>query len=431
MKRYSNIAYALINLLGVALDMDKKSYEDRLRFAEKHDFKAMINSMDICDDNDTVNVAQAEMLNAVFLYNDAKKGIGRLPMFIDMGCSGASIQELLTRKIAHKYSIVGRAMRKSEILDLYTILFEAYKSKCEKMGVKPTESEDELTRKELKKGIIPWFYNGEAEMKKIVGKDNLEIFREVYAHALPGSEGFRKATLEGWDSQAYSYAWNAPDGAEIEFAVLGDPTRQGINIDGMRIEYNLVENEPRPAYVDSKYKKGEMVRNEGTRCLGANMTHSIDAYCLREVVRRVHMSKGRALSILNACAKSKKYWTENEFMKRLFDVYMKQNVVSVRWLYLAEKDVCKLPSVIEEELRRIAENELGSKEFDIAVIHDAYGATVNHINRLRQTANDVLASLYKSTIVDYWNEKLGLNIPTMEYNEEVYEQIKQAEYLFN
>ena len=431
MKRYSNIAYALINLLGVALGMDKKSYEERLKFAAKNDFKAMINSMDICDDNDTVNVAQAEMLNAVFLYNDAKKGIGRLPMFIDMGCSGASIQELLTRKIAHKYSIVGRAMRKSEILDLYTILFEAYKSKCEKMGVKPTESEDELTRKELKKGIIPWFYNGEAEMKKIVGKDNLEIFREVYAHALPGSEGFRKATLEGWDSQAYSYAWNAPDGAEIEFAVLGDPTRQGINIDGMRIEYNLVENEPRPAYVDSKYKKGEMVRNEGTRCLGANMTHSIDAYCLREVVRRVHMSKGRALNILNACSKSKKYWTENEFMKRLFDAYMKQNVVSVRWLYLAEKDVCKLPSVIEEELRRIAENELGSKEFDIAVIHDAYGCTVNHINRLRQTANDVLASLYKSTIVDYWNEQLGLDIPTMEYDEEVYKQIKQAEYLFN
>ena len=431
MKRYSNIAYALINLLGVALDMDKKSYEDRLRFAEKHDFKAMINSMDICDDNDTVNVAQAEMLNAVFLYNDAKKGIGRLPMFIDMGCSGASIQELLTRRIAHKYSIVGRAMRKSEILDLYTVLFEAYKSKCEKMGVKPTESDDELTRKVLKKGIIPWFYNGEAEMKKIVGKDNLEIFREVYAHALPGSEGFRKATLEGWDSQAYSYAWNAPDGAQIEFAVLGDPTRQGINIDGMRIEYNLVENEPRPAYVDSKFKKGEMVRNEGTRCLGANMTHSIDGYCLREVVRRVHMSKGRALSILNACAKSKKIWTENEFMKRLFDVYMKQNVVSTRWFYIAETDVCKLPSVIEEELRRIAENELGSKEFDIAVIHDAYGTTVNHINRLRQTANDVLASLYKSTIVDYWNEQLGLNIPIMEYDEEVYEQIKQAEYLFN
>ena len=93
MKRYSNIAYALINLLGVALGMDKKSYEERLKFAAKNDFKAMINSMDICDDNDTVNVAQAEMLNAVFLYNDAKKGIGRLPMFIDMGCSGASIQE--------------------------------------------------------------------------------------------------------------------------------------------------------------------------------------------------------------------------------------------------------------------------------------------------------------------------------------------------
>lgn len=429
MKKYSNIAYALINLLGVALKMDKKSYEERLKFAAKNDFKAMINDMDICNDEGTVNVAQAELINAVHLYNDTKKGIGRLPMWIDMGCSGASIQELLTRKIAHRNSIVGRAMRKAEILDLYTVLFEAYKNKCEKLNVNPTEGEDELTRKELKKGIIPWFYNGEAEMKRIVGKDNLEIFREVYAHALPGSEGFRKATLEGWNSKAYSYAWTAPDAAQIEFAVLGDPTHQGINVGGMRLEYSLVENEPREAYVEDS--KGELIRNTGTRCLGANMTHSIDAYCLREVVRRVHLTKGKALDILSNCAKSKKNWQDNDFMVRLYECYQKQNVVSTRWLYIAETEACKLPVEIENELRRIAENELGSKAFDIAVIHDAYGATVNHINRLRQTANDVLASLYKSTIVDYWNEQLGLSIPTMEYSEEVYEQIKQAEYLFN
>ena len=432
MKKYTNLEYALINLLGVCLGMDKVSYEERLNYAKAHDYKRKINRMKITDDAGTVDVKQAEMINSIYLFNDTKNGIGKLLMYIDMGCSGASLQEILTKFIGCDESIVGKAMRNCEILDLYNVLFQMYSMKCKEKKVKPTaEGFEDFTRKVLKKGIIPWFYNGEAEMKKIVGKDNFEIFREVYAHALPGSEGFRKATLEGWNSKAYSYAWNAPDGAQIEFAVLGDPTRQGINIDGMRIEYNLVENEPRPAYVDSKYKKGEMVRNEGTRCLGANMTHSIDGYCLREVVRRVHMSKGRALSILNACAKSEKIWTENEFMVRLFDVYMKQNVVSVRWLYLAEKDVCKLPSVIEEELRRIAENELGSKEFDIAVIHDAYGATVNHINRLRQTANDVLASLYKSTIVDYWNEQLGLDIPTMEYSEEVYEQIKNAEYLFN
>lgn len=429
MKKYSNISYALINLLGVALGMDKKSYEERLDYAKKNDFKAVINDKEITDVAGTVNVEQVEMINAIYLYNDAKKGVGRIPMFIDMGCSGASIQELLTRKIGHRNSIVGRAMRKSEILDLYTVLFEAYKNKCEKVGVNPTEGEDELTRKELKKGIIPWFYNGEAEMKRIVGKDNLEIFREVYAHALPGSEGFRKATLEGWNSKAYSYAWNAPDAAEIEFAVLGDPTHQGINVGGMRLEYSLVENEPREAYVEDS--RGELIRNTGTRCLGANMTHSIDAYCLREVVRRVHLTKGKALDILSNCAKSKKSWQDSDFMVRLYECYQKQNVVSTRWLYIAETDACKLPAEIEEELKRIAENELGSKAFDIAVIHDAYGATVNHINRLRQTANDVLASLYKSTIVDYWNEQLGLSIPTMEYDEEVYQQIKSAEYLFN
>lgn len=430
MRKYANMEYALINLLGVCLDMDKASYEERLNYAKTHDYKKEINDMEITDNAGTVDVKQAEKINSIYLFNDTKNGIGKLLMFIDMGCSGASLQEILTKFIGCDESIVGKAMRNCEILDLYNVLFQMYSMKCKEKKVKPTaEGFKDFNRKVLKKGIIPWFYNGEAEMKRIVGKDNLEIFREVYAHALPGSEGFRKATLEGWNSKAYSYAWNAPDGAQIEFAVLGDPTHQGINVGGMRLEYSLVENEPREAYVEDS--KGELIRNTGTRCLGANMTHSIDAYCLREVVRRVHMTKGKALDILSNCAKSKKNWTENSFMVRLYECYQKQNVVSTRWLYIAEAEACKLPVEIEEELRRIAENELGSRAFDVAVIHDAYGCTVNHINRLRQTANDVLASLYKSTIVDYWNEQLGLSIPTMEYDEEVYQQIKNAEYLFN
>lgn len=428
MKKYSNIQYALINLLGVCLGMDKKSYEERLEYAKNNDWKSEINSIELTDKNGKVNVEQAESIEAIMMYNDVRKGSTKLKMWIDMGCSGASLHEILSRFIDE--SIVGKAMKNGEILDLYTVLFNQYVSECKERGVKPTAEEfEELTRKELKKGIIPWFYNGEAEMKKVIGKDNLDIFREVYARALPGSEGFRKATLEGWNSKALSYYWEGPDGAQIEFAVLGDPTRQGINIEGMRLEYNLVENEPREMFVDND--KGDKVRNTGVKCLGANLTHSIDRYSLYEVARMVHMTKGRAMSILAQSELSQNSWEDNEQLVRLYDCYKKQNVVSVRWLYLIESNMCKIPSEIHRELMKIAEEVLSSKPFDIMVIHDAYGCTVNHMNRLRMIANYVLASLYKSTIIEYWNEQLGLNIPVKEFDENVYEQIKNAEYLFN
>ena len=429
MKKLTNLQYAIVNLLGIALGMDKKSYEERLKYAEKNNWKAQISEMEICDNNGESTIEQIEIIEAINMYNEVKNGCTSKKMWIDMSCSGATIHELLTRTISKKTSIVGKSLRKKKILDLYTDLFNTYKLKCMEEGVSPTiDGIAEITRKLLKEGIIPWFYNGEATMKKLVGKKGLEIFRKIYAQALPGSEGFRQATLNGWNSKAYSYQWNGPDGAQIEFCVQSDPKLMQAYIDTKcELNYMLTENEPREMWLEDK--NGELYRNTGVKCLGANLTHSIDRYCLFEVVRMVHMTKGRALEILAKSAMSEKSWEESEQLVRLYECYKKQNIVSVRWLYLIEENMCKLPEDVHSELMKITENELGSKEFDIMVIHDAYGCTVNHMNRLRRTANFVLASLYKSTIIDYWNEQLGLNIPISEYKEEVYEQILEADYL--
>ena len=430
MKKLTNLQYALVNLLGIALGMDKKGYTERLDYAKNNDWKAKVNDIDICDWKGESTIEQIEIIEAVKMYNEVKKGSTNKKMWIDMSCSGATLHEILTKMVGHETSIVGKDIIENRILDLYTYMFEEYKKECEKRGVSalPDGMNQELTRKELKKGIIPWFYNGEKTMKGILGKDRLEIFREVYARLLPGSEGFRKATLEGWNSEALSYYWEGPDGAQIEFCVLGDNQKMQAYVEtGWEMNYVLVENEPRKFLVDDG--DGNLYINAGVRCLGANLTHSTDRYVLMETVRRVHMTKAHALEIIKNSETAKNKWEDDEQLRRLYRCYKRQNIVSVRWLYLVEAKNATLPEDVKEELVRIAEEELGNKAFDIMVIHDAFGCVVNHMNRLRQTVNYVLASLYKSTIVEYWNEELGLDIPVGEFREDMYEMIKNADYL--
>ena len=453
MRKLSNVQYAIVNLLGIALGMDKKSYDERLKYAEEHDWKAEISKIAICDWKGESTIEQAEIIEAVKMHNEVKKGSTNKKMWIDMSCSGATLHEILTKMVGtagfamSKYasasgsilqelvmkgnlSIVGKDIVENRILDLYTYMFEEYKKECEKRGISalPDGMNQELTRKELKKGIIPWFYNGEKTMKGILGEDRLEIFREVYARLLPGSEGFRKATLEGWDETKYSYYWEGPDGAQIEFCVLGDNQKMQAYVEkGWEMNYVLVENEPRKFLVDDG--NGHLYINAGVRCLGANLTHSTDRYVLMETARRVHMTRAHALEIIKNSETAENKWEDDEQLKRLYRCYKRQNIVSVRWLYLVEEKKATLPEDVKEELVRIAEEELGNKVFDIMVIHDAFGCVVNHMNRLRQTVNYVLASLYKSTIVEYWNEELGLDIPVGEFREDMYEMIKNADYL--
>ena len=430
MKKLTNLEYALVNLLGIALGMDKKSYDARLEYAEKNDWKAEISKIDICDWKGESTIEQIEIVEAVKMYNEVKKGSTNKKMWIDMSCSGATLHEILTKMVGHETSIVGKDIIENRILDLYTYMFNAYKEECEKRGVSPLPDgmKQELTRQDLKDGIIPWFYNGEKTMKGILGKDRLEIFREVYARLLPGSEGFRKATLNGWDETKYSYYWEGPDGAQIEFCVLGDNQKLQAYVEkGWEMNYVLVENEPRKFLVDDG--NGHLYINAGVRCLGANLTHSTDRYVLMETARRVHMTRAHALEIIENSENAENKWEDDEQLKRLYRCYKKQGIVSVRWLYLVEEKKATLPEDVKEELVRIANEELGNKVFDIMVIHDAFGCVVNHMNRLRQTVNYVLASLYKSSIVEYWNEELSLDIPVGEFREDMYEMIKNADYL--
>lgn len=445
MKKLTNIQYALVNLLGIALGMDKKSYEERLEYARKNDWKAEVNELEICDGKGESTIEQTEIIESILMYNEVNKGSTNKKMWIDMSCSGATLHELLTRMagtavsasgpilqeavMRGNVSIVGKDIVENRILDLYTYMFEEYIKECEKLNISPLpEGVSDLTRKELKKGIIPWFYNGESTMKGILGKDRLEIFRRVYARLLPGSEGFRKATLEGWNSKALSYYWEGPDGAQIEFCVQGDPHKAQAYVEkGWEMNYVLTENEPREMWI--KAENGEIYRNTGVKCLGANLTHNTDRYVLMETVRRVHMTKAHANEILRNSTEAKNKWEDDEQLKRLYRCYKKQGIVSVRWLYLVEEKNATLPDDVREELVRIAEEELGNKVFDIMVIHDAFGCVVNHMNRLRQTVNYVLASIYKSSIVEYWNEQLGLEIPVGEFDEDMYEMIKNADYL--
>lgn len=345
----------------------------------------------------------------------------------------ASSQSLITSAITRDSRCLNEIFHLNTNMpsDIYTTIGEE---------IRATFNLGDIPRKVIKKALMAWGYGGSAGLCALTQTkpEQLNEVMEDIADELgfQGIYNMRQACLDAWDEDALEHSWELPDGYEIHQVITQDTFARDL-LTGQyiypakRVEITL---NGKQRGIDCRWSKvGKRNKREsGTRSIGANLIHSLDAFLMREIVRRCKqdfnikpeqfkevIESGFSINVSDAKAVD------------IYNMFKETNVVSLNILnHLHVGDT--LPSDYYEAICRIIDM-LPSEGFDIRPIHDEFACLPRHANSMRRQFNHLIAELYQSTMLQYFCKQFELlDIKPMEdVNPEMVERILEADYLLS
>lgn len=233
----------------------------------------------------------------------------------------------------------------------------------------------------VKQATMTHFYESVATPLQLFGEDYPK-FLEAMERAMPGPTAIRDAIASCMDSRA-QYRWTMMDGYEVIMDVTA-PVECSMDIgEGHMISWM----EHRQAAV-------------ATKGLTANVTHSLDALVLREVLRRTHCPY-------------QWYTTEQPFEElREKDILLLQSIL--RWqrtqfLSFEFMDHCDGMNqhLVPRELREAVEARTSADCMYIQPIHDCYRVRATDAGKLFQIVKEVMADLAYAKTAEWILPQLG------------------------
>ena len=415
MKALKPMTYVWSQVGSLVLGMDKEDFISRGKKAKNMGLARLISVANTISDADD----KAMAFQAIALLNDAlTKGIVNQPIFLDWCSSGVSILSALTRDITGLNSCGVFSSSKPGNL---------YQTICNSLN---KELNKELTRSYVKAFTIPFYYGGDMNVREALG-DHTKCFHNVYSKLLPGAYAFRQITTDAWDETAISYDWECADGYQVSVPILKDSKECTVAFKGHSYKCRFKVQGTRATMCESS---SGYYRNNHTKGLGANLTHSQDALILREMVRMAHLTRQEALDIIvRATVETGDFITNKEpgLLGRLLADWEDTNFPSVRWFEVLKECLgLRLPDALKAQLVQLA-NRLPEQAFDIICIHDEFGCLPKFVNDMRRNANTIYANLYRSNIMQYFNKKFGMNVPVGEFSQNIYDQLLEVDYLLS
>lgn len=130
-----------------------------------------------------------------------------------------------------------------------------------------------IGRKTVKKPIMTFFYGSQAQPKAVFGEgEGLTAFYSALGNRMPGALELMKLFQSFWNPTVSHYEWAMPDGHVVYWPVM-EAIDKGIEIDeAHHLRFTFRSKQP-------------MAQIRG-RSLAANLTHSVDGYVCREMIRR-------------------------------------------------------------------------------------------------------------------------------------------------
>ena len=172
--------------------------------------------------------------------------------------------------------------------------------------------------------------------------------------------------------------------------------------------------------INTPLQKGEL----GTKGIGANLIHSIDAYIMRELVRRCH---GQFRTSLEQISVGELKCSTNA--KTIYDMWVQTKMVSLNIL----NELKKGDSIPQEYYDAIKDVMLTLPEhsFYIKPIHDEFCCRVEFRDEMVQVYNCLLVELYNSTYAEYAMKELELKLEVGKANAKVTEALFTNDYLLH
>jgi len=147
------------------------------------------------------------------------------------------------------------------------------------------------------------------------------------------------------------------------------------------------------------YLYEENVGSEKGLAVAANLTHQVDAFLVREVVRRCNYNRNHLVFISDLlslhCLKTSTTSAIHHMEQKALD----HQFISLRGIeFINEDNVLDFSLSYRNELARLIHEVLSKPSFAVLTIHDCFKCLPAYMNDLRETYMTILAELADSTV---------------------------------
>lgn len=366
MQTFTPIEYLKIDIAN-NYGLDKLSWDERIKW---------FNEVESNLDAEVANAEEQALFYAgVQAYKKATQGLPiGYPISLDATASGTQWLALLSgcKKTAALCNVIDVGRR----VDAYTDIYRAM------------DVGNDISRNDVKKAIMTHFYNSRATPKRIFPNQALlDHFYATINAVAPGANSLNNIIQQLQDPTATKYEWTLPDGFEVVTKVMGLTT----------VEARVFDD-----YFEVTYKENKPT--DFDLSLSANYIHSIDAYAMREVIRRCNydpetVSKVQKLLFLGAEAPEEYEDTHNlEMVAKLWNLYCDTNILSVRILdYLDEETITLVDPLHVLYLLSM----LPEKPFEVLGVHDCFRVLPSYGNDLRKQYNIIMWEIADSNVLNF------------------------------
>ena len=407
MKEYLPLDYLCIDIAN-HFGLDKLLFEDRIKWV-KDNYAQLEELADKADVKPLYLKAVHELRNVV-----AGKPTGHIVQ-LDATCSGiqllsamagcvrgADATGLVSHKRADAYTDVTREMNK--ILQLRGM------------------SAIVVPRKDVKRAMMTSVYGSTAVPKEVFGEgDLLDVFYAAVAVVAPAAFELMTALLHTWQPYALQHSWVMPDNHHVMIKVLEQKET--------RIEVDELNHATFTTYVTINQGTEKGVANV------ANVTHSVDAYVLRSVIRRASFDVNKvqeAYKLLNDSLSADADTTEpcDDALQTMLDIYKHSAMLDVSIIdYINESNVHHVPLPMVIRLLAILTEMLARGSSPVVTVHDSFGSLPTHCNTVRYWYKEICAELAESNMLAFLVSQItGKHVTYVKKSNDLGNKIRNSEY---
>lgn len=372
MQKFSALDYIKIDI-GNQYGYDKKTFPQRI---------AWVNS--IKDLRSKMKDAEkpAQFMVAVWALEDALQGTptGHL-VGLDACASGIAILGILSG--CHITS-ANTGVTGQKRMDMYG---ECTKAMIAEMQELTADAMMDVERGDVKQSQMTHFYGSVATPRRIFGEETNELmaFYMAQEKVAPGACYMMREFLASWQPYALEHACTMPDGYQSIVPVLQKVDAK-IEIDEL-------------AHTCLTYRYDANIGSETGLAVAANLTHTVDGFLVRELVRRCNYDREQLMQVSDILFTSRFSAKEGTEIPRMEQMTINHGFLSLRGAdFITDETVLEFSLDYRHELYLLIEETLNRPSFPVLTIHDEYKCHPNYVNEMREVYRDLLVELADSCV---------------------------------
>lgn len=382
-KNYLPIEYLCIDIAN-AFGLDKELFEDRIQWVKDH-----VNELE--ELLDTVSEDKCAYIKAVLALRAVQRGedVGHL-ISLDATNSGIQIMSAITgcrkgAEITNLLPINKRYDGYGEITNEMNNIFKSHGA-----------DEIKIPRKDAKDAVMTSGYGSRATPKEIFGEgETLEVFYDACFNKAEGAFTLMDILINAWQPFALAHSWVLPDLFVTNIKVMEKKE--------VRIEVDELNHATFTTYIKE---------NEGSKrgvSLVANTIHSIDAYLLRNIIRRCNYNPKMIKNKLSILKRTQELRDRNELTKEEATGRLAEHLEVTDAMHLIDTSILPLVTAKTANqldawhittLIRILTKMLEFKPCQVLTVHDAFRCHPNHGDTVRYWYKEIMAELAESEILN-------------------------------